>query len=249
MKMKRKLSFIITAMGVSLLLSPLNTRAQSADVPKYEVGVDFTSLSLEYGTTLPGLGGRFTYNLNKHVALEAAGYFFPGKCETCNGEITGHVTEGLFGVKVGKRFQKWGVFGKARPGFMSFGKGYFDIVPTGGSGPFPFVLQIRRNTPLALDVGAVIEFYPSNELWCDSMVAIPSSTIRDIRYIPSMPTQSRAPSCRIRLRHRGTHGTTFNSRPGLAFGFRAQRMKLPPHSFATGVDRGVILMRVSPSSQ
>lgn len=162
--MKRNVFFTITAIGISLLLSPLNTRAQSTDVPKYEVAADFTSLSLEYGDTLPGLGGRFTYNLNKHVALEAAGYFFPGKCATCNGQITGHVTEGLFGVKVGKRFQKWGVFAKARPGFMSFGKGFFDIVPTGGTGPFPFTFVVRRNTPFALDVGAVLEFYPSKRI-------------------------------------------------------------------------------------
>jgi hypothetical protein len=162
--MKRKLFLTIAAMGISLLLSSLNTWAQSADVPKYEVAADFTSLSLEYGTTLPGLGGRFTYNLNKHLALEAAGYFFPGKCETCNGQITGHITEGLFGVKAGKRFQKWGVFGKARPGFMSFGKSFFDLVPTGGSGPFPFTFVVRRSTAFALDVGGVIEFYPSKRI-------------------------------------------------------------------------------------
>src|ERR1700730_4258888 len=164
MKTKRQLFLTMTASGIFLLLSPLVTRAQSTDIPKYEVAADFTSVSLEYGDTLPGLGGRFTYNLNKHLALEAAGYFFPGKCATCNGQITGHVTEGLFGVKVGKRFQKWGVFGKARPGFMSFSKGFFDIVPTGGTGPCPFTFAVRRHPPFALDVGAVVEFYPSKKI-------------------------------------------------------------------------------------
>jgi hypothetical protein len=151
-------------MGICLLLNPLTTRAQSTDVPKYEVAADFSSITLDYGTTLPGLGGRFTYNVNKHLALEAAGYFFPGKCATCPGQVTGHVSEGLFGVKAGKRFQKWGVFGKARPGLMSFSKGFVDIVPTGGSGPFPFVFVVHRNTPFALDVGAVLEFYPSKRI-------------------------------------------------------------------------------------
>jgi hypothetical protein len=162
--MKRNLLFTITAIVISFLLSPLRTHAQSTDVPRYEVAADFTSISLQYGDTLPGLGGRFTYNLNKHVALEAAGYFFPGKCATCNGQITGHITEGLFGVKVGQRFKKWGVFAKARPGFASFSKGFFDIVPTGGTGPFPFTFVVRRDTPFALDVGGVIEFYPSKRI-------------------------------------------------------------------------------------
>jgi hypothetical protein len=161
-KMKKKLFFTLSSIGI-VFLGSLTTRGQSADVPKYEVAVDFTSVSLEYGTTLPGLGGRFTYNLNKHVALEAAGYFYPGKCASCPGQVTGRVTEGLFGVKVGKRFQKWGVFGKARPGFMSFSQGFFDIVPTGG-GPFPFVFMVHRSTPFALDVGGVLEFYPSKRV-------------------------------------------------------------------------------------
>lgn len=216
-KMKRKLLFTITAIGISLLLSPLNTRAQSADVPKYEVGVDFTSLSLEYGTTLPGLGGRFTHNLNKHLALEAAGYFFPGKCATCTGQLTGHVTEGLFGVKAGKRFQKWGVFGKARPGFLSFGEGFVDIVPTGGSGPFPFVFQVRRNTPFALDVGAVVEFYPSKKIVVrfdggDTILHYPSHTFRSFHTDPitgALVPDSFAASGYIRHNFQFTAGVGF----------------------------------------
>ena len=162
MKMKRRLAYTITTF--CFLLSPLESCAQSTDVPKYEVAADFSSLTLESGTNLAGLGGRFTYNLNKRVALEAARYFFPGKCDSCPGEVTGRVSEGLFGVKVGKRFQKWGIFGKARPGFMSFSKGAFDFVPTGGSEPFPFTIVESRRTPFALDVGGVIEFYPSKRI-------------------------------------------------------------------------------------
>jgi hypothetical protein len=175
--MKRKILLIVTAIGIFLSLR-LNTQAQSADVPKYELAADFSSLSLDSGTSLPGFGGRFTYNLNKHLALEAAGYFFPGQCNGCTGEITGHVTEGLFGVKAGKRFKKWGVFGKARPGFMSFGQQTFRIIPistTGANetqcfGPSPtnlapcFRFEQSRSTHIALDVGGVLEFYPSNRI-------------------------------------------------------------------------------------
>jgi hypothetical protein len=159
--MKKKLFLTISAMGICLWLSPLNTRAQSTDIPKYEVAADFSSLTLNPGHTEPGLGGRFTYNLNKHVALEAAGYFFPHTCEFCG---TGRITEGLFGVKAGKRFQKWGIFGKARPGLASFSKGAFNVVPIGGGGPFPFRLEANRLTNFALDVGGVLEFYPSRRI-------------------------------------------------------------------------------------
>jgi len=178
-----------SAISLLLLLCPHATRSQSTDVPKYEVAAEFTSLSLEYGDTLPGLGGRFTYNLNKHLALEAAGYFYPRKCATCSGQVTGHVTEGLFGVKAGKRFRKWGVFGKARPGFVSFGKGFFDIVPTGGGGPFPFTFVVHRSTALALDVGAVLEFYPSKRIVVrfdggDTILRYPSRTVHSFTTDP-----------------------------------------------------------------
>ena len=157
--------FLMTALiNALLVLSSYEAKAQakqSADLPKYEVGVDFSSLSIRYGPTLPGLGGRFTYNLNKHVALEAAGYFFPGKCDTCPGEITGHITEGLFGVKVGKRFKKWGVFGKARPGFMSLSKGAVEFLPTGAGSVYPYRVDVHSLTNFALDLGGVLEFYPS----------------------------------------------------------------------------------------
>jgi hypothetical protein len=159
--MKKKLFLTSSAIGICLWLSPLSTRAQSTDIPKYEVAAEFSSLTLNPGHTEPGLGGRFTYNLNRNVALEAAGYFFPHECQFCS---TGRITEGLFGVKAGKRFQKWGIFGKARPGLMSLSKGAFNVVPIGGGGPFPFTVESRRLTNFALDVGGVLEFYPSRRI-------------------------------------------------------------------------------------
>ena len=175
--MKRRLLITIAALGISVLLSPFSTQAQSTDLPKYEVAEDFSSLTLNAGTTLPGLGGRFTYNINRHLALEAGGYFFPGHCEGCIGETTGHVVEGLFGVKAGKRFQKWGLFAKARPGFMHFGNRAFDIVPlsTGPArgfiscfgptnNPSCFRFQSNPLTAAVIDLGGVLEFYPSKRI-------------------------------------------------------------------------------------
>src|SRR5215813_938962 len=153
--------------GILLCLTLfIPTRAQSDDVPRYEVGAQFTSITKpDYsgGATEAGFGGRFTFNFNRSLALEATGNFFPHNCFSC-GLSNGNITQGLFGVKVGKRFQRWGIFGKARPGVVSFSKVEGRYEPTGGAGPFPFQFVQRRLTNFALDVGGVIEFYPSKRI-------------------------------------------------------------------------------------
>jgi hypothetical protein len=141
--------------------------AQSQELPKFEVAAEFTTLEREAFSqrrTEPGLGGRFTYNLNEVFSLEAAGYFFPKRCFQCrNG---GTITEGLAGVKIGKRFEKWGIFAKARPGAISFSEGTFDVRQTLSPAvtPFPIFFELKRLTTFAMDVGGVVEFYPSKRI-------------------------------------------------------------------------------------
>src|SRR5215208_1703879 len=68
--------------------------AQSQELPKFEVAAEFTTLEREaffQRRTEPGFGGRFTYNLNEVVSLEAAGYFFPKRCFQCRN--SGTITE------------------------------------------------------------------------------------------------------------------------------------------------------------
>src|SRR5438132_8141495 len=147
-----------------LVLFTLQVKAQtkpSTELPKYEVGADFTTFTINGNQVELGAGGRFTYNLNKSFAVEAAGYFSPGTCDSCPGQVTGRIAEGLFGVKAGKRFSKVGIFAKARPGFMTVGKGYFDYLLNSGG----FVTFVpHRTTPFALDLGGVFEFYPSKKV-------------------------------------------------------------------------------------
>jgi hypothetical protein len=113
--------------------------------------------------TEPGFGGRFTYNLNEVFSLEAAGYFFPKRCFPCRN--SGTITQGVAGVKVGKRFEKWGVFAKARPGAISFSEGTFDVrLPPVGFPLIPFQFEMKRLTSFAMDVGGVVEFYPSKRI-------------------------------------------------------------------------------------
>ena len=63
--------------------------------------------------------------------------------------------QGQFGGKVGKRFDKWGLFGKARPGFVAFTQ-VFEFPPGGQvAGPLPTTTKYYPS----LDVGGVLEFY------------------------------------------------------------------------------------------
>lgn len=150
---------------VVICLVQLQALAQSEELPKFEVAGEFTTLEREAFSqrrTEPGFGGRFTYNLNKTFALEGAGYFFPKRCFECrNG---GNIAEGLAGVKAGKRFEKWGVFAKARPGVISFSQGTFDIIPPVNSPLIPLQFEFGRLTTFAMDVGGVVEFYPSKRI-------------------------------------------------------------------------------------
>lgn len=167
MKIYKRLAPILSLLCLSLC--SIEAQAQSDDLPKFELGAQFTSItkpSYSGGVTEPGFGARFTFNLNRSVALEAVGNFFPHKCYYCGsggaaGDNSGNITQGLFGVKAGKRFQKWGIFGKARPGVVSFSEGDSDFFL---STPNSYSIVQNRATHFATDLGGVLEFYPSKRI-------------------------------------------------------------------------------------
>ena len=155
---------IFVAAMMVIVLVHTQALAQSDELKKFEVAAEFTTLERgSFDQRLEGgSGGRFTYNLNQVFSLEAAGYFFPKRCFSC-GE-NGRMTEALAGVKVGKRFQSWGIFAKARPGFVRFSEGEFTILPAPGPPSFPFRAEINPITSFAADLGGVLEFYPSKRI-------------------------------------------------------------------------------------
>ena len=153
------------------------TRAQSDDAPRTEVGVQFTSATLiepvgSGSDTRPGFGGRVTYNLTGSVALESQVDFFPiNERRSYDG---GRTVQALFGVKAGKRFERFGIYGKARPGFVRFSRAVtgYERVPfppsfiapeqfPGGEFPLP---RFGARTEFATDIGGVVEFYPSRRI-------------------------------------------------------------------------------------
>ena len=170
MKMNKLLAAVVTLLCLSF--GVLQAQTQSDEVPRFEVGVHYTSITkagFDNSKTEAGIGGRFTLNLNRSVALEAVGNFFPHSCSFCGsggpgGENSGNITQGFFGVKAGKRFDKWGIFAKARPGVVSFSKGDSTFLLTGVGSSFPFQFQQKRLTNFAMDLGGVLEFYPSKRI-------------------------------------------------------------------------------------
>jgi hypothetical protein len=163
MEMNRNL--LLSVVALLLMQSQAFSQSQPHDLPKFEVAGEFTTIEREDiggRRTEPGFGGRFTYNINEVFSLEAAGYFFPKDCFICRN--AGTITEGLGGVKVGKRFEKWGIFAKARPGVISYSEGTFDQFPVFFGPVFPIVFERKRLTTFAMDVGGVVEFYPSKRI-------------------------------------------------------------------------------------
>jgi hypothetical protein len=173
-----------------------NEAMSQGDVPRYELGSQFSLIYRNKPTaqgdefvarhvTNPGFGGRFTYNLTNEIAFEAEGNVFPdrdfredgsffGRPDDNRGVPSGHILQGQFGVKAGKRFKKFGVFGKLRPGFVRFGevsqfdgfrnrlffhpsRGIFVELPNAE-------FHNGKETFFSTDVGTVVEFYPSRRI-------------------------------------------------------------------------------------
>ena len=172
--MKKNAFFTAMIIMSCLFFSHTDARAQSepakSEATEYEIGVQFSSLSLDgyQIRTKPGLGSRFAFNLNNNLALETQTDFFPDNERFSGFRNTGRAFQGLFGVKAGKRWSNFGIFGKARPGFITFTRGVSDIVITGApaaEGGLPlFIIRPRRLTHFAVDVGGALEFYVSRRI-------------------------------------------------------------------------------------
>ncbi|HYP53159.1 MAG TPA: outer membrane beta-barrel protein, partial [Pyrinomonadaceae bacterium] len=144
------------------LAAPAAARAQTAAAPdvdehRGEVGVFYTGVNLEgFGETVNGVGGRFGYNFNRNLALDAEFSFFP---ETRLGNRQfGQKAQGFVGVKAGARTRRVGLFAKARPGVMFIGEVTSGFNCTGTS--FGQTCRPSHNN-FALDAGGVLELYPS----------------------------------------------------------------------------------------
>jgi hypothetical protein len=167
-----------------------------SDVPKFEISPQFSFLSLNKPTPIightdvggilghqdpqdiighadnAGIGVRFTYNATRNVALEAVGNFIVGHADQQG--IVGHSDNNGFqiqvGPKIGKRFENFGIFGKARPGIIHFSK-VSRLIGTetfrsnaGLPATVVGVFSTESRTYFSTDVGGVVEYYPSRPI-------------------------------------------------------------------------------------
>jgi hypothetical protein len=152
--MRQKIFF---AAALLLLLLPLGAQAQT-DEYKYEVGAVYTAFGGEnLDEASKGLGLRFGYNLNEHLAVDAETSFFPRT--HLGNDQGGQNVQGFVGLKAGARSKYVGIFAKARPGVMFIGTSTsgFDCDT---SGSFRACRPERNH--LALDAGVVAEVYPTS---------------------------------------------------------------------------------------
>jgi hypothetical protein len=185
--MRELVRFRTTLPMFILLLLNSPALAQQA-VPRFEIGAQFSLLSLQRPSqivgngidpccdrivpgvgrrTEPGVGVRFTFNLTANIALEAEGNLFPRK--EANGSMPGgRIFQGQFGLKAGRRFRRLGIFGKVRPGFVGFTEvnKLISTFTIGPSGPLNQVFTVGRfgigkDVYFSTDLGGVVEFYPS----------------------------------------------------------------------------------------
>ena len=190
--MQNRKSKIYLAAFASILFLGSEVLAQK-DAPRLEIGGQFSLLSVNTPTsqdevfgfgvgkvTDPGFGARFTYNATNEIAFEAVGNFFPERTFAPEGSFGGgntvpggQIYQVQFGVKAGKRFKKIGLFGKVRPGFVTFTKvsKLVGVTPVTlihvSLGPLLFQnpeFRIKKATYPSMDVGAVVEFYPSRRI-------------------------------------------------------------------------------------
>lgn len=177
---------------VFLMCMLVQTAQSQSTEKKFEVGGQFSVLQLSVPFHPPtgpfrppvvigsqrdtelGFGGRFGYNVTENIAVEGELNFFPS-AKTFSGEVNfssvdeifgdGHNLEGLFGVKAGKRFEKVGIFAKARPGFLSESNGGLQPKQEGICitifPPPAGCFDAERRTFFAFDLGGVVEVYPS----------------------------------------------------------------------------------------
>jgi hypothetical protein len=189
----RHFSFSFAALVAFLIVLPQNARAQNfADYSKWEIGGHYATLSLPSQcasstgceTIDNGLGANLSWNFSAWMGLDSEMDFFGDNGDTSTETTGGHVTEGLFGIRIGPTTRKWGLYSVVRPGFVNFSRvqggaqgGTFVASPAAalgipeitaklnyqaqaGSNPLS-VLGLTSSTDFAFNYGEAIEYRPT----------------------------------------------------------------------------------------
>jgi Outer membrane protein beta-barrel domain len=190
-------------LGVCLVVISATASAQ-VEEKRFEVGSVLTVISLtDFQTRLfpttgvgnnvvTGLGGRLTFNFDKHFAIDAEASFFPEA--HLNNEEFGQKLQGFIGVKAGVRKKRVGVFAKARPGVMWFGE--FPMRGSCTTTSFGSVCGVAHEKDFAMDIGGVVEFYPADRAIIradigDTIISYPMRTFGQFNNLTVLNAQTK----------------------------------------------------------
>ena len=247
--MRRSALFSIIFAAGLLVSAAVEARAQ-ADEPKWEVGgqvygFDVSNGSATQEAAVPiicinppcptavvttngrsfeaGFGARVGRGVNRYVSLEAEVNYFPRGRELTDENFTGgRKLQGLFGVKVGKRYESFGLFAKARPGFVNFEQGDLqrrpDLICPAVFPPPLGCVETKGRTDFALDLGGVLELYPSRGTFIrfDAGDTILRSGAHVVPGKLGFPNSAVITNTTVSLPAETTH----NFQGGVGFGFR-----------------------------
>jgi hypothetical protein len=150
---------------IFVLLAAGKVQAQiQSDLPRMELGGQYTTLHLPALQEWPGgFGGRFGYYLLKYVAVEGEFNYFPVHSPRLVGsnsisQIQSEMkwfgeSQVLVGVKAGYRTDKFGLFGKVKPGFVYL---------TDRQNMQNLINQDKLR--FAIEIGGVLEYYFSRHI-------------------------------------------------------------------------------------
>jgi hypothetical protein len=198
--MGKKLLLLTTA-AMLLAFNLVSIRAQTKpsddkDTPRFEIGGHLYSLGwTNSAVTDAGAGGRFTYNLNRYLAIDTE---LNASLNVGDESIGFNGTQFFTGLKAGKRSGRFGIFAKARPG----------LVANFHRATGPTFFDQERVTKPALDLGAIVEYYPNKH----TVVRFDVSDVI-IAFGDDLIEEGRCP-CPHRL------GTRNNLQIGIGFGVR-----------------------------
>jgi hypothetical protein len=154
--------------GVGYRLGALHENAREAPVSgKLEFGPQFTAMAIQREGALdgvrtePGIGGFVSYEVFRFFYADSAVNFFLRDTSSSGVHDGGRIFQGLFGLKGGIRSHRIGVFGKVRPGFNSYSRALTGVQQTSAGPPPLFKNLFDRSTNFVLDLGGVVEIYPT----------------------------------------------------------------------------------------
>jgi hypothetical protein len=132
--------------------------AQKTDRPIFEIGPQITQTYLPVDPVgsvdyQPALGAVGSINIRRSFGIDSSISITPHAPVVATGNAGGRMTQFFIGGRAGISKGRLRIYGKLRPGFVSFGSAILKVSP-----PPVFQFFSGRLTEPALDVGGIAQF-------------------------------------------------------------------------------------------